>query len=137
MKSVIDGNTLEIEISGNEVYTILLEGIDSPELGQEYGDHAKALLEKLTLQKKVTIEFKGKDRKGNQLATVLLNGKVDVRLELLKEGLAWTAERNPLPDLESVKEDARQNTKGLWSQENPTPPWVYRRQQTMFQVKGS
>lgn len=137
VKSVIDGNTLEIEISGNEVYTILLEGIDSPELGQEYGDHAKALLEKLTLQKKVTIEFKGKDRKGNQLATVLLNGKVDVRLELLKEGLAWTAERNPLPDLESVKEDARQNTKGLWSQENPTPPWVYRRQQTMFQVKGS
>jgi endonuclease YncB( thermonuclease family) len=137
VKSVIDGNTLEVEVSGNEVFTILLEGIDSPELGQEYGDHAKALLEKLTLQKKVTITFTGKDRKGNQLATVLLHGKVDVRLELLKEGLAWTAERNPLPDLESVKESARQNTKGLWKQENPTPPWVYRRQQTMLQVKGS
>ncbi|HEU5292411.1 MAG TPA: thermonuclease family protein, partial [Cyclobacteriaceae bacterium] len=112
-------------------------GIDSPELGQAYGDHAKDHLEKLTLQKKVTVTFTGKDRKGNQLATVMLRGGVDVRLELLKEGLAWTTEKNPLPDLESIKEEARQNTKGLWSQENPTPPWTYRRQQTMMQVKGS
>ena len=136
VKSVIDGNTLEVEIN-NEVHTIFLEGIDSPELGQEFGDHAKTHLEKLTLQKKVTVTFTGKDRKGNQLATVMLRGNVDVRLELLKEGLAWTAEKNPLPDLESVKEEARQSTKGLWSQENPTPPWTYRRQQTMLQVKGS
>jgi len=136
VKSVIDGNTLEIEV-GNEVHTIQLEGIDSPELGQEYGDHAKAHLEKLALQQKVTITFTSKDRRGNQLGTVLLNGNVDIRLELLKEGLAWTAERNPLPDLESVKEYARQNSKGLWKQENLTPPWVYRRQQTMMQVKGS
>src|SRR5688572_10651193 len=108
VKSVIDGNTLEVEVGNNEVQTIQLEGIDSPELGQEYGDLAKAHLEKLTLQKNVVITITGKDRKGNQLATVLLNGKVDVRLELLKEGFAWTAERNPLPDLESLKESARQ-----------------------------
>lgn len=134
--SVIDGNTLEVEV-GSEVHTIQLEGIDSPELGQDYGDHAKTHLEKLTLQKKVTITFTGKDRKGNQLATVMLNSKVDVRFELLKEGLAWAAERNPLPDLESVMANARQNAKGLWKQENPTPPWVFRRQQTMLEVKGS
>ena len=134
--SVIDGNTLEIEVN-NEVHVVLLEGIDSPELGQEYGDRAKSHLENLTLQKKVTITFTGKDRKGNQLATVTLRGGVDVRLELLRAGLAWTAEKNPSPDLESVKEEARQGTKGLWSQENPTPPWTYRRQQTMLQVKGS
>jgi|SRR5688572_19322247 micrococcal nuclease len=136
VKSVIDGNTLEVEIE-NEIHTVMLEGIDSPELGQAYGDHAKTHLEKLTLQKKVTITFTGKDRKGNKLATVTLRGGVDVRLELLREGLAWTAEKNPIPDLESVKEQARQDTKGLWSQENPTPPWTFRRQQTMAQVKGS
>jgi micrococcal nuclease len=136
VKAVIDGNTLEIEVN-NEVHVILLEGIDSPELGQEYGDHAKSHLEKLTLEKKVTVTFTGKDRKGNQLATVMLRGGVDVRLELLKEGLAWTAERNPLPDLELVKEEARQSTKGLWTQDNPIPPWTYRREQTMLQVKGS
>ena len=136
VKSVIDGNTLEVEV-GNEVHTIQLEGIDSPELGQEFGEHAKAHLEKLALQKNVVITFTGKDRRGNQLGTVMLNGRIDIRLELLKEGLAWTTERNPIPDLESVKEHARQNARGLWMQENPTPPWVYRRQQTMLQVKGS
>jgi endonuclease YncB( thermonuclease family) len=94
VKSVVDGNTLEIEIN-KEVHTILLEGIDSPELGQEYGNQAKSHLEMLTLQKKVTVTFTGKDRKGNQLATVMLRGGVDVRLELLREGLAWTVEKDP------------------------------------------
>ena len=136
VKSVIDGNTLEIETAANEIHTIQLAGIDSPELGQDYGDHAKMHLEKLALQKNVEVTLVGKDRWGNQLATVTING-VDIRMELLKEGLAWTSERNPLPELESIKEGARQNTKGLWKQENPTPPWVYRRQQTMAQVKGS
>jgi micrococcal nuclease len=84
----------------------------------------------------VEINVVGKDRWGNQQATVIMNG-LDIRMELLKEGLAWTAERNPLPELESVKELARKSTKGLWKQDNPTPPWTYRRQQTMMQVKGS
>jgi len=137
VKSVIDGNTLEIAGNDNEIYTIQLSGIDCPELGQEYGDRAKAHLEKIALQKNVVINLEGKDRWGNKLATVFLNGTVDIRLELLKEGLAWTAERNPLSELESVKEQARKKTKGLWKQDNPTPPWVYRRQQTMLTPKES
>lgn len=137
VKSVIDGNTLEIEGENHEIHTVQLAGIDSPELGQDYGDHAKAHLEKLALKKIVVINLVGKDRWGNQQATVMIDGTVDIRLELLKEGFAWTAERNPLPELESVKELARKSTKGLWEQENPTPPWVYRRQQSMLQVKGS
>ena len=136
VRSVIDGNTLEIETASREVHQIQLAGIDSPELGQEYGEHARKHLEDLALQKNAEITLLGKDRWGNQLATVMING-VDIRVELLREGLAWTAERNPLPELESVKELARQNSKGLWKQQNPTPPWVYRRQQTMMQVKGS
>lgn len=135
VKAVIDGNTLEIE-TNNEVQTIQLAGIDCPELGQAYGEHAKAHLEKLALQKIVEINLVGKDRWGNQLAIVMIND-IDIRIELLKEGLAWTAERNPLPELESVKETARKKSKGLWEQDNPTPPWVYRRQQTNLQVKGS
>jgi len=136
VKSVIDGNTLEVEVANQEIQIIQLAGIDSPEIGQEYGDDAKEHLEKLVLQKNVEFNVVGKDRWGKQQATVILNG-LDIRMELLKEGLAWTAERNPLPELESVKELARKNTKGLWKQDNPTPPWIYRRQQTMVQVKGS
>ena len=137
VKSVIDGNTLEIQDENNEIQIVLLAGIDCPELNQDYGDRAKLFLQKLALEKKVTFTVTGKDRWGKQLAIVMLNGKTDLRIEILKEGLAWTAERNPSQELETVKESAKENSKGLWKQENPTPPWVYRRQQTMLQAKES
>ena len=134
--SVIDGNTLEIR-ENNETRNILLAGIDSPELNQEYGMKAKKLLEKLALNEKVIVRFQGKDRKGKDLAEVIVDGKVDLRIELLKEGLAWTAERNPLPELEEYRVKAQQKGKGLWKQEDPTPPWTFRRQQTMLQAKSN
>jgi len=135
--SVVDGNTLEIKSNDNQTYTVLLAGIDSPELNQEYGDKAKRMLEKLSLEKQVTVHLKGKDRRGQDLAEVLVNGDEDIRIELLKEGMAWTAERNPLPELEEHRVKAQQKGKGLWKQEDPTPPWTFRRQQTMMQAKSS
>jgi micrococcal nuclease len=133
--TVIDGNTLEISTNDNETYKVLLFGIDSPELGQEYGEKAKRFLEKLILEKNISVEIQGKDRLGNRLGTILIDNK-DLRLELLEEGLAWTAERQPLEDLEAIKEKARLKRKGLWKEAEPTPPWIYRRQQTMLQPKS-
>jgi endonuclease YncB( thermonuclease family) len=135
--SVIDGNTVEVSNGETEKHKLLLFGIDSPELGQEYGDQAKEFLKKLMLNKTVTIQFKGKDRLGNYLAVVMVNGIVDPRVELLKEGLAWTEEQNPLLELESYRTVAQEKRLGLWEQKNPTPPWTYRRQQTMKQPKTS
>lgn len=136
--AVLDGNTVEVLTVNNELHKLMLAGVDSPELTQEFGEKAKRFLEKLTLQKEVKVQFQGKDRKGNHLAIVLLSkGEVDVRVELLKEGLAWTAEKNPLPELETHRTWAEQKGRGLWKQENPTPPWTYRRQQTMLQPKQS
>lgn len=134
--AVLDGNTLEVFTSENETYKILLYGIDCPELGQEFGERAKMFLEKLVLNKSVNAEIQGKDRWGNRLAIVLIDGK-DPREELLQEGLAWTAERNPIETFESIKEKAKQKGKGLWKDQEPTPPWIYRRQQTMTQFKSS
>ena len=134
--SVIDGNTLEIRGEDNETRKVILAGIDSPELTQEFGEKAKKLLEKLALEKEVTVQITGKDRTGTSIGIVIIEDK-DPRLELLKEGLAWTSEKNPLPDLESVRLKAQEKGKGLWKQDNPTPPWQYRREQTMLQPKSS
>jgi endonuclease YncB( thermonuclease family) len=134
--SVIDGNTLEIVGEDNETKKIILAGIDSPELTQEFGEKAKKFLEKITREKDVVIQITGKDRHGNALAIVTIDEK-DARIELLKEGLAWTAERNPVPDLENVRIKAQEKGKGLWKQDNPTPPWTYRREQSMLQPKSS
>lgn len=134
--SVIDGNTLEIRGEDNEIKKLILAGIDSPELTQEFGEKAKKLLEKLALEKEVTVQITGRDRTGTSIGIVIIENK-DPRLELLKEGLAWTSEKNPLPDLETIRQRAQQKGKGLWKQDNPTPPWKYRREQTMLQPKSS
>src|SRR5258706_12727861 len=92
--NVIDGNTFEMIAEDNESYKIMLYGVDSPELGQEYGDKAKKLLEKLLLNKEITARIQGKDRKGTRLGITEAQDLSDPRIELLQAGLAWTAERN-------------------------------------------
>jgi endonuclease YncB( thermonuclease family) len=135
--TVIDGNTVELVAEDNETYKIKLHGIDCPQLGQEYGDKAKRYLERLLLDRPVSVEMKGKDRWGTRLGIVIIDGEVDPRYELLKEGLAWTAEVNPNPELEGIRAKAKELGKGLWKDPNPTPPWKYRRQQTLTQFKSS
>lgn len=135
--SVIDGNTIEVQTKEKETFKILFHGIDCPEIDQDYGDKAKRFLEKLILEKNVSVQLQGKDRWGNQLAIVLVDGELDPRFELLEQGLAWTAERNPMVELESIREKAKEKGKGLWKDDSPTPPWTYRRQQTMLQPKSS
>ncbi len=121
----------------NDTDKIILHGVDSPELEQEYGDKAKKYLEKKLLDKSVLVKIQGKDRWGTRLGVVVITGAEDPRFGLLEEGLAWTSEKNPVAELETIKEKAREKGKGLWKEESPTPPWVYRRQQTMMQPKSS
>jgi endonuclease YncB( thermonuclease family) len=134
---VIDGNTLEFMSSEGDKYTILLSGIDCPELTQAYGDEARLCLEKLALNKKATVEVKSKDRSGRTIAEVLIDGKKDPRIQLLKDGLAWIEEGSISDDLESYRAASQSRKKGLWKDENPTPPWTFRHQQSMMGPKSS
>lgn len=135
--SVIDGNTIEITVSDKEKYIILLHGIDSPDPGQNFADVAKLLVEKLLLNKNVTIAIHGKDRTGNRLGDIRVEGLADPKRELIRQGLAWTTDVDPSGELESLKEHAKAQGLGLWSEENPMPPWMYRRQQSMARAKSS
>jgi micrococcal nuclease len=135
--NVIDGNTIEITTNMQDTYKILLHGIDSPEPGQHYAEQAKKFLENLLLNKSVTIVLKGRDRTGNRVGDIHIDGKVNPQKELVRAGLAWTSEKNPEGELESLKEEARLSGKGLWGEKTPTPPWTYRRQQSLMQAKSS
>ncbi len=134
---VIDGNTLQVMDRDGKTFNLLLAGIDCPELEQAYGKEARLCLLKLTLGKQVDVKILGNDRLGNAVAELLVNGKRDPRIQLLNEGLAWTTEKAPKSDLESLRATAQAKKKGLWKQENPTPPWVYRREQSMTEGKTS
>jgi len=135
--AVIDGNTFQVRDQEKRLRKILLTGIDCPELEQDYGPDAKKFLEKLILHKEVTIYDKGKDRFGNPIVEVKIKGVKDPRIELLKAGLAWPEEKNTRSDLEYLREAAQLRGKGLWKDNNPTPPWVYRREQTLSTRKDS
>ena len=135
--SVIDGNTLQVLGSDGQTYNLILAGIDCPELKQAYGNDAKICLEKLTLGKDVDIRVVGKDRLGNAQAEVLVSGKKDPRIQLLKDGLAWTSEKDPNNILEAYRAASQSKKKGLWKEENPTPPWIFRREQSMLEAKSS
>ena len=115
---------------------VIIAGIDCPELTQEFGEDARRYVEKLILKKNITIHIQGKDRKGNYVGVVMV-GKTDLRNELLKEGLAWTSEKDPVAELETIRAGAQKESKGLWKTEKPTPPWTYRREQSMLLPKSS
>lgn len=136
--NVIDGNTIEVQGADDTMYRVVLAGIDCPEPGQKYFDQAKERLAKLVLKREVIVRIQGRNRWGHHVAVVLIarNGK-DPRMELLEDGLAWTAEKDPLPDLEALRLQAAEKKKGIWEEEVPTPPWKYRREQSMMQPKSS
>jgi endonuclease YncB( thermonuclease family) len=92
------------------------------------------LLEKLMLNRHVTIVIHGKDRHGNRLGEISFDG-IDPRKELVKAGLAWTYGLGETHELNLLSEEARRNGNGLWSDSNPTPPWIYRQQQSMLEPK--
>ncbi len=78
-----------------------------------------------------------KDRWGNRLVEVKLNNGKEINKELLKKGYAWhntkLSSNNTLKSLESK---AKAQKLGLWENESPTPPWIFRRQQTMKVAKS-
>ncbi|HEY4654884.1 MAG TPA: thermonuclease family protein [Cyclobacteriaceae bacterium] len=135
--SVIDGNTLEIQSDNSRVVRVFLYGIDCPELGQAYGEKARICLQNILLNQQVVVEFVKRDRLGNHYAHVITEIGVDPRIDLLREGLAWTIQDDAVAELEPYRSFAQQKRKGLWNESKPTPPWIYRREQSMLQPKKS
>ena len=106
-----------------------------PEPQQPFGPEARHMLEQKLKGKKVEAFIEGKNRWGIRQAVVIPKDEDDPRLKLLGEGLAWTSEKNVVPEFEALRVDAQTHGKGLWKDKDPTPPWVFRRQQTMLNPK--
>lgn len=123
--SVTDGDTIGVMKDGKEV-KIRIDGVDCPELGQDFGNKAKKFTSELVYDKDVEIRVKELDKYGRSVARVLVNGR-DLSLELVKAGLAWHYKQyssdTALANAEIV---ARQGEVGLWAMNNPVAPWDYR-----------
>ncbi len=127
--NVIDGDTitlLEKTPEQKRTYRIRLEGIDTPERGQNGYEGAKEYLEKLIWGETVTVKYSQHDRYGRILGEVWY-GKVFVNEELVKDGWAWIYKKfSASRKLASLEAEARKSKKGLWAEPNPIPPWEWK-----------
>ena len=134
VSQVLDGQTILVSVAPNRSLTVVLVGVDAPELKQEFGSVAQRHLESLILNKGVEVEF-------TQLRTRSLVGKmycngIDVGLQIVRDGVAWYDEstNHDLSEVErrlygEAQKLARSEQRGLWRDGTPMPPWEWRRAQ--------
>lgn len=129
--AVVDGDTVKGLCAG-EPSKIRLYGIDTPEIKQPFGIEAKAFVKAfLKVNNPVNLEQAGADRYGRTIG-IITAGKKNLNLELVKAGLAWVYTRYCQKKafcerLIYHETKARQNRAGLFSDESPVEPWIFRR----------
>ena len=99
---------------------MLLFGIDTPKLGQPFGNNAEQVLSQMVFGKSVTISSTGKDRYGRTLGTVFSQDKGNVNAELVRMGMAWHYRRySNSTAMQGFEDYAKENKIGLWADKNP------------------
>ncbi len=122
-----DGDTISVMKDGRAV-KIRIEGIDCPELGQDFGAAAKRFTSSRVFGKVVDVKEYTRDQYERIVGRVYIDGQ-DLSLEIIKAGLAWYYRFSRSdPVLSAAEKTARKQKIGLWSMPDPIPPWVYRRQ---------
>ena len=122
---VIDGDTIVLMDRSR----VRLEGIDAPERDQPCGPVATSALEYMGGRAIYYVET-DKDRYDRMLATLYHSKEgYNINASLVCAGFAWWYERyapeNQL--LEDCQKEAREAPKGLWEDDDPMPPWEWRR----------
>ena len=139
---VSDGDHLTVSNDGTDV-SVRLYGIHAPvmtrinknkpwlsETGQPFAGRAFMALANKVLHKQVKLEIMRIDRHGRTVAIVSVDGR-NINHEMVAEGWAWAHQKhqNQHDELEykRVEEEARAKKLGLWAQDNPQPPWKFRK----------
>lgn len=125
---VIDGDTIEVLLNSSPI-TVRLNGIDAPESGQMFGSRAKQICSELSFGKFVGLVLLNRERYNRIVADVILPDGRNLSQELVRGGAAWWFRRYAPHDekLRLLEEDARDSKRGLWADENPMPPWEFRK----------
>lgn len=138
---VIDGDTLLFKpdhfgARSRAFLKVRLADIDAPEKDQPYGDAATRALAGLVLNQRVEINTVATDAYGRSIAH-LQKGEQSINAEMVRLGWAWPAthyRHNAM--LMDAQDTARRAQRGLWQEAAPTPPWVWRRAQAHYVLRG-
>lgn len=132
---VSDGDTVWLETNNRfEWLAVRFYGVDAPETewldvwpAQPFSAEAKNFVIKEVAGKEVAVAIKDHDAFGRVVGEVFLDGR-SLSRELLQRGLAWWNKKYAPDDLAlfSLQQEARSKKVGLWSQQDPVPPWIHR-----------
>lgn len=131
---VADGDTITVLDSGQQQHKIRFAFIDAPEKAQPFGQAAKKALSDKVYRQQVRVDILEQDKYGRSVGRVWL-GEQDINLGQLAEGYAWhyqyyarkTQGHDDFQRYAVAEQQAREQRLGLWQDENPTPPWNFRR----------
>ena len=128
--SARDGDSIRVSQPGGRSVAVRLYGVDCPELGQPYGDAARDLTGRLVGQV-VDVRPTGGRSWGRVVAVIELSDGGTLQAALVDAGLAWVdgrfCRRPECDGWRQAQEQAREARRGLWADDSPVPPWVWRR----------
>ena len=126
---VRDGDTLDV-IHRSEKVKLRLCGIDAPEFGQPLGREAQKHLKSIALGKRFSLRICSKRDRYGRIVGFLTDGESadTVNAQMVRSGYAWWYRRyQPSAyDLRDGEREARKKRLGVWSSNDPTPPWEWR-----------
>jgi len=140
--NVSDGDHITVINNGTGIH-VELYGINAPimvktdrfrtphpPIGQPYSGRAFMALANKVLHKQVKIEILHMDYHGRAVAIVRVDGR-NINHEMVAEGWAWACQKykiqNNDPTYHQLEQEARSRRLGLWAQDNPVPPWEFRK----------
>lgn len=130
---VADGDTVTVLVSGNQQKKVRLAGIDAPEKAQDFGQASKRSLSDLIYNQAVMVDEEGVDQYGRSIGWIY-KGDMLVNLTQIERGMAWVYRRyvdireQPGVELDRAEAVAKRAREGLWVDEQPTPPWEFRKE---------
>ncbi len=126
---ILDGDTISVTHNNLETSIFRLSYIDAPEAAQASGYRSARNLNKLlnTSPDKIKYRVDFVDAFARKNVTITINNK-NINALQVKDGYAWVAHRNAPVEFHNAEYTARKFGKGLWSESDPTPPWIFRSQ---------
>jgi endonuclease YncB( thermonuclease family) len=143
VSEISDGDSIQVTDSLGNKIKVRLYGIDCPETeklsrktgriskpGQPYGEETYRVLQGKLQGQRVRVDVMTIDRDDRTVSIVWI-GNRNINREMVAEGWAWAYQKYPDRPLvyEYVEAEKQAKTKrlGLWQQNNPQPPWEFRR----------
>jgi endonuclease YncB( thermonuclease family) len=133
---IADGDTLTILDSANTQHKIRLAGIDAPEKSQPFGTKSRENLAGKVFGQPVRVEVIDVDRYHREVGRIYL-GEQFINLEMVRDGFAWRYVTYDKPgEFTAAEVGARERRRGLWADNDPTPPWEWRRAKPQASKSG-